>query len=223
MKPTAWLHQPRRAGRWWTRPRCSRRSRAAGSAARCSTSSTASPCPPTIPSGHFDNVVVTPHISGPSTPREIGPIFDDNLRRYSPTARSATRSTAPSATKGVPPIPSPLRGEGRVRGGGGSGPLALLLRDAASGRSRGAAGRTARRCRRRPRPPPTIGSPCRLNEVLSTAPTPVRRSNSRITAWYSGFHDALQDLRPRGGVLGMDARRPARPAPPARVGMASIM
>jgi phosphoglycerate dehydrogenase-like enzyme len=27
-------------------------------------------------------VVITPHISGPSTPREIGPIFNDNLRRY---------------------------------------------------------------------------------------------------------------------------------------------
>ena len=35
----------------------------------------------------------------------------------------------------------------------------------------------------------TTGSPWRLNEVLSTAPTPVRRSNSRMTAWYSGFHD----------------------------------
>ena len=30
----------------------------------------------------FENVVITPHISGPSTPDEIGPIFDDNLRRY---------------------------------------------------------------------------------------------------------------------------------------------
>jgi len=28
----------------------------------------------------------------------------------------------------------------------------------------------------------TTGSPCRLNEVLSTAPTPVRRWNSLITA-----------------------------------------
>ena len=36
----------------------------------------------------------------------------------------------------------------------------------------------------------TTGSPWRLKEVLSTAPTPVRRSNSRITAWYSGFHDS---------------------------------
>jgi phosphoglycerate dehydrogenase-like enzyme len=39
-----------------------------------------------LPSDHpfwgMDNVVVTPHISGPSTPREIGPIFADNLRRY---------------------------------------------------------------------------------------------------------------------------------------------
>ena len=36
--------------------------------------------------------------------------------------------------------------------------------------------------------PPTMGSPWRLNEVLSTAPTPVCRSNSLMTAWYSGFH-----------------------------------
>src|SRR5205807_4306762 len=35
---------------------------------------------------------------------------------------------------------------------------------------------------------PTSGSPCRLKEVLSTAPMPVRRSNSRITRWYAGFH-----------------------------------
>lgn len=39
-----------------------------------------------LPQGHplweFGNAVVTPHISGPSTPDEIAPIFDDNLRRY---------------------------------------------------------------------------------------------------------------------------------------------
>jgi phosphoglycerate dehydrogenase-like enzyme len=39
-----------------------------------------------LPHGHplweFDNVVITPHISGPSTPGEIAPIFNDNLRRY---------------------------------------------------------------------------------------------------------------------------------------------
>jgi glyoxylate/hydroxypyruvate reductase len=39
-----------------------------------------------LPQGHplweFSNVVVTPHISGPSTPDEIAPIFNDNLRRY---------------------------------------------------------------------------------------------------------------------------------------------
>jgi glyoxylate/hydroxypyruvate reductase A len=38
--------------------------------------------PPADHRWRFDNVVVTPHISGPSTPREIGPIFNDNLRRY---------------------------------------------------------------------------------------------------------------------------------------------
>jgi glyoxylate/hydroxypyruvate reductase A len=40
------------------------------------------PLPAAHPLWRFDNVVVTPHISGPSTPREIGPIFNDNLRRY---------------------------------------------------------------------------------------------------------------------------------------------
>jgi glyoxylate/hydroxypyruvate reductase A len=39
-----------------------------------------------LPEGHplweLDNVVITPHISGPSTPGEIAPIFNDNLRRY---------------------------------------------------------------------------------------------------------------------------------------------
>ena len=39
-----------------------------------------------LPSGHplweFENVVITPHISGPSTPGEIAPLFNDNLRRY---------------------------------------------------------------------------------------------------------------------------------------------
>jgi len=40
------------------------------------------PLPTDHPLWGFDNVVVTPHISGPSTPLEIGPIFNDNLRRY---------------------------------------------------------------------------------------------------------------------------------------------
>ncbi len=40
------------------------------------------PLPAEHPLWGLDNVVVTPHISGPSTPREIGPIFNDNLRRY---------------------------------------------------------------------------------------------------------------------------------------------
>jgi phosphoglycerate dehydrogenase-like enzyme len=39
-----------------------------------------------LPQGHplweLGNVVITPHISGPSTPGEIAPIFNDNLRRY---------------------------------------------------------------------------------------------------------------------------------------------
>jgi glyoxylate/hydroxypyruvate reductase A len=45
------------------------------------------PLPADHPLWGFDNVVVTPHISGPSTPREIGPIFNDNLRRYAANRR----------------------------------------------------------------------------------------------------------------------------------------
>lgn len=40
------------------------------------------PLPPEHPLWTLDNVVITPHVSGPSTPREIAPIFADNLRRY---------------------------------------------------------------------------------------------------------------------------------------------
>ena len=40
------------------------------------------PLPSDHPFWSMDNVAVTPHISGPSTPREIAPIFADNLRRY---------------------------------------------------------------------------------------------------------------------------------------------
>jgi phosphoglycerate dehydrogenase-like enzyme len=40
------------------------------------------PLPPDHPLWDLPNVVLTPHISGPSTPEEIGPIFNDNLRRF---------------------------------------------------------------------------------------------------------------------------------------------
>ncbi len=40
------------------------------------------PLPAAHPLWALDNVVITPHISGPSTPDEIAPIFNDNLRRY---------------------------------------------------------------------------------------------------------------------------------------------
>jgi phosphoglycerate dehydrogenase-like enzyme len=43
---------------------------------------TAEPLPPAHPLWGLDNVVVTPHISGPSTPGGIAPLFDDNLRRF---------------------------------------------------------------------------------------------------------------------------------------------
>ena len=40
------------------------------------------PLPADHPLWTLPNVVLTPHISGPSTPEEIGPIFNDNLRRF---------------------------------------------------------------------------------------------------------------------------------------------
>jgi phosphoglycerate dehydrogenase-like enzyme len=40
------------------------------------------PLPPPHPVWDLDNVIVTPHISGPSTPEEIAPVFADNLARY---------------------------------------------------------------------------------------------------------------------------------------------
>jgi glyoxylate/hydroxypyruvate reductase A len=43
---------------------------------------TAEPLPPDHPFWSMPNVVVTPHISGPSTPEEIAPVFNDNLARY---------------------------------------------------------------------------------------------------------------------------------------------
>lgn len=39
-----------------------------------------------LPAGHplwsLDNVVLTPHVSGPSTPAEMAPVFNDNLARW---------------------------------------------------------------------------------------------------------------------------------------------
>jgi glyoxylate/hydroxypyruvate reductase A len=40
------------------------------------------PLPAEHPLWKLPNVVVTPHISGPSTVEEISPVFNDNLRRY---------------------------------------------------------------------------------------------------------------------------------------------
>jgi phosphoglycerate dehydrogenase-like enzyme len=40
------------------------------------------PLPQRHPLWELGNAVITPHISGPSTPGEIAPIFNDNLRRY---------------------------------------------------------------------------------------------------------------------------------------------
>ena len=40
------------------------------------------PLPAEHPFWGMPNVVVTPHISGPSLPEEIAPIFNENLRRF---------------------------------------------------------------------------------------------------------------------------------------------
>ena len=40
------------------------------------------PPPPDNPLWTLDNVVITPHISGPSMPDEIAPVFADNLTRF---------------------------------------------------------------------------------------------------------------------------------------------
>ena len=40
------------------------------------------PLPPYHSLWGLDNVVITPHISGPSTPEEIAPVFNDNLARW---------------------------------------------------------------------------------------------------------------------------------------------
>lgn len=42
----------------------------------------AEPLPGDHPLWALDNAVITPHISGPSTPGEITPLFNENLRRY---------------------------------------------------------------------------------------------------------------------------------------------
>jgi len=40
------------------------------------------PLPPEHPLWGLPNVVITPHIAGPSVPDEIAPVFNENLRRY---------------------------------------------------------------------------------------------------------------------------------------------
>jgi phosphoglycerate dehydrogenase-like enzyme len=47
------------------------------------------PLPAAHPLWDFPNVVITPHASGPSTPDEIAPIFNENLRRYAAGRRLA--------------------------------------------------------------------------------------------------------------------------------------
>jgi glyoxylate/hydroxypyruvate reductase A len=42
----------------------------------------AEPLPAQHPLWGFDNVMITPHISGPSTPEELTPVFNRNLARY---------------------------------------------------------------------------------------------------------------------------------------------
>jgi phosphoglycerate dehydrogenase-like enzyme len=40
------------------------------------------PLPPDHPLWTLDNVVITPHVAGPSTAEEIAPVFNDNLARW---------------------------------------------------------------------------------------------------------------------------------------------
>jgi len=40
------------------------------------------PLPPEHPLWELDNVVITPHVAGPSTAQEIAPVFNDNLARW---------------------------------------------------------------------------------------------------------------------------------------------
>ena len=40
------------------------------------------PLPPEHPLWELDNVVITPHVAGPSTAEEIAPVFNDNLARW---------------------------------------------------------------------------------------------------------------------------------------------
>jgi glyoxylate/hydroxypyruvate reductase A len=40
------------------------------------------PLPPEHPLWALDNVVITPHVAGPSTAEEIAPVFNDNLARW---------------------------------------------------------------------------------------------------------------------------------------------
>ena len=42
----------------------------------------AEPLPADHPLWSLDNAVITPHISGPSTPPEMAPVFNDNLARW---------------------------------------------------------------------------------------------------------------------------------------------
>ena len=82
MRPDAWLINiaPRRRGR---------RGGAAGGAADAGASRGAildvfptEPLPAEHPLWDLDNVVITPHIAGPSTAEEIAPVFNDNLARW---------------------------------------------------------------------------------------------------------------------------------------------
>jgi phosphoglycerate dehydrogenase-like enzyme len=81
MRPTAWLFNIGRGAvvAETALVEALRRRRIAGAALDVFTQE---PLPGGHPLWSLDNVVLTPHVSGPSTPPEMAPVFNDNLARW---------------------------------------------------------------------------------------------------------------------------------------------